>query len=265
MSNPYYQDDYCTIYHGDCRDILPGLEPVDLVFTSPPYWKQRTYGVQNKEWLDVVPGAFTDINIKPDTQILINIGLIYVNGQVFDYWDHIRAEMEGSNYRLFGWYIWDKLNGLPGENCGRLKPSFEFIFHYNKKVKKCNEWIETKGRKPGKTALRNKKDIVEKRYNIAHKYKVPDDVIRLHRETKREGPEKEHPARFPIELPSYIIKTFTCETILDPFMGSGTTLRAAKDLNRKAIGIEIEEKYCEIAAKRLSQEVFNFERINNNP
>lgn len=57
-----------------------------------------------------------------------------------------------------------------------------------------------------------------------------------------------------------LIERVDAQTIIDPFMGSGTTLRAAKDLGRKAIGIEIEEKYCEIAAKRLCQSAFNFER-----
>jgi len=69
-----------------------------------------------------------------------------------------------------------------------------------------------------------------------------------------------HPSPKPYKVMKWLVSRLPGETILDPFMGSGTTLRAAKDLGRKAIGIEIEEKYCEIAAKRMSQECLDFER-----
>jgi len=80
------------------------------------------------------------------------------------------------------------------------------------------------------------------------------------REGEDHGIVRYHPNQKPIEVMRWCIQLVKPEpqTILDPFMGSGTTLRAAKDLGRKAIGIEIEEKYCEVAAKRLRQEVFNF-------
>lgn len=70
---------------------------------------------------------------------------------------------------------------------------------------------------------------------------------------------KYHPTQKPVDLMTWCLSFAPdAQTILDPFMGSGTTLRAAKDLGRKCIGIEIEEKYCEISVKRLRQEVFNF-------
>jgi DNA modification methylase len=71
-------------------------------------------------------------------------------------------------------------------------------------------------------------------------------------------PKPEHPSPKPLNVMRWILGCLPGETVLDPFMGSGTTLRAAKDLGRRAIGIEIEERYCEIAAKRLAQEVFDF-------
>lgn len=69
-----------------------------------------------------------------------------------------------------------------------------------------------------------------------------------------------HPAQKPLEIMRWCIDLSPTKlgTVLDPFMGSGTTLRAAKDCGRKAIGVEIEERYCEVAAKRLAQEVLDF-------
>jgi DNA modification methylase len=73
---------------------------------------------------------------------------------------------------------------------------------------------------------------------------------------ERKDTDRYHPTQKPVELMAWCIGFFPdAQTILDPFMGSGTTLRAAKDLGRRAIGIEIEERYCAIAVERLRQEV----------
>jgi site-specific DNA-methyltransferase (adenine-specific) len=199
---PYYQDDYCTIFHGDCREILPQLEPVDLVLTDPPY------GVGKAEWDGSFPGWIVDEALRVAPRLCIMPGLWALP---------LCVAALGSRYR---WMIagYNK-NGMTHGAIG------------------FNNWIPAivAGNVPhgGQDAF---SFVVGQDDKTAHPSPKPMPFVRfLVTRLSREG-----------------------ETILDPFMGSGTTLRAAKDLGRKAIGIEIEEKYCEIAVKRLRQEVFNF-------
>jgi len=201
---PYFQDDDVVIYHGDCRDILPTLEPVDLVLTDPPYgianvwvggkghgWgKAWAEGVVRNEW-DIAP---------PDDALMLQV---IAKGKDAVVW--------GGNYFPLpisrGWLIWNK-------------PERGFTLSEAEMA-----WTSR------------------------------DNVVRVW-DANRSDPGRNHPTQKPISLMHWCILFFPdAQTILDPFMGSGTTLRAAKDLGRKAIGIEIEERYCEIAARRMSQSV----------
>jgi DNA modification methylase len=86
-----------------------------------------------------------------------------------------------------------------------------------------------------------------------------DRPAKAWREDRNPDGKREHPTQKPLSLMKWCLKFVPIGVVVDPFAGSGTTLIAAKELGRRAVGIEIEERYCEIAAKRLSQEVFNFE------
>lgn len=261
---PYYQDSAVTIYHGDCREILPQIEPVDFVFTSPPYGDQRAYESNTAiVWDDLVPPALASLRLSPQGQMIVNLGLITRDGEIVEYWQTLIASLRREGYRFAGWYVWDQSFGLPGNWAGRFGPSHEWLLHFNRmgvdpvKFVPCQVRRGTVNgsglrRRDGTTAPRMSGD--GQPYGT---HKIPDSVVRVCREASRVGEEAEHPARFPIALPFSVLPAFT-GTICDPFMGSGTTLLAAKELGRRATGIEIEEKYCEIAAKRMSQEVFPF-------
>jgi len=209
---PYYQDNSCTIYHGDCREILPELPKVDLVLTDPPYGISEAKGKNKSRGLLAVSVDYgvSNWDDKPiKWELLWELLSIGKNACCF-----------GGNYYPVppspSWLVWDKING-----------STDFA--------DCELAWTNYG-----TAVRQKR---HQWYGML-----------------RKGKEKRwHPTQKPLEIIAWCISLCPNDpqTILDPFMGSGTTLRAAKDLGRKAVGIEIEEKYCEIAVQRLQQEVLS--------
>jgi hypothetical protein len=256
MIAPYYDHGGIQIFLGDYREILP-LVRADVVVTSPPYGEQRTYGGIQWAWNEVVPPAMSAVRAG---QVLINLGLIRRDGEVVEYWTPMVQAMRGQGYKLAGWYVWDQSFGLPGDWNGCFGPSHEWVFHLRIAPADVRKFVPCKVRLGvvNGTGLRRQDGTTARKMSgdgmLYQTHKIPDSVIRICREASRVGPEAEHPARFPLAFAAHLVSAFD-GTILDPFMGSGTTLVAAKQLGRKAIGIEIEERYCEVAAKRLQQEV----------
>lgn len=229
---PYYDDGQVVIYHGDCRDVLPALGPVDLVLTDPPYgvnyvtrWLSRTDPL-------VAPIANDDsLNVLRDTMPLLDY-LLHPDRHAYLFASPLRigetTEILADFWQIKNALVWDKgETGSAGDLDAGFGVNWEAIVY------------AMKGRRP----LNGKRPRCIYRYDWSG---TRDPV---------------HPTVKPVGLLSWLIAKSTGpgEVILDPFMGSGTTLRAAKDLGRKAIGIEIEERYCEIAVKRLQQAVLPLE------
>ena len=236
MSDPYYQDDHVTIYHGDCLEILPMLSDVDLVLTSPPYnlggaassgtyFRNLANGyLSHDDDLDhdVYVGWQHEV-VEALWDVLAEDGAIYYNHKPRVKGNRVKLPLEliPDHLPIRQIVIWDRGSGF-----NRQKTYYV----------PAHEWILMVAKESFRTATRS-----------------VDDVWRIPFETGGE-----HPAPFPLSLATRAIETAGADLIVDPFMGSGTTLRAAKDLGRVAVGIELDERYCEIAAKRLGQEVLAF-------
>ena len=205
---PYYEQDGIVIYHGDCREVLPTLEPVDLVLTDPPYGLGEILGrtpSNNTQWSK----HFGTGAPSWDKQTVDEgVSLAVMLGKWSIVW--------GGQFYLLGksrcQLVWNKIvrNWSSSEA--------ELAWTNLDKPNRCFDYS--------------------------------------HGQLASEG-KHFHPTQKPLPLMKWCINQAPsdCQIILDPFMGSGTTLRAAKDLGRRAIGIEIEERYCEIAANRLRQGV----------
>jgi site-specific DNA-methyltransferase (adenine-specific) len=237
---PYYEDDAVTIYHGDTLNVLAEIGmSIDAVVTDPPYASgTRNETQRGSSGAMLRAGRFADNPIMNDQ--MTTTGFVWLMRQVgfavyphlpdggsflsfidWRQWPNLVAALETCNYRVQGMVVWDK--GHFGMGNG-FRSQHELICHASK----------------GTPTIYDK--------GVGNVLKFP-----------RQEPI-DHPSPKPEGLMQRLIETVTPTggVVLDPFMGSGTTLRAAKNLGRKAVGIEYEESYCEVAASRLCQEVFDF-------
>lgn len=210
----YYSDDTVTLYHGDCRDILPQLDPVDLVVTDPPYG------------INYVSNHTTGRGVRPITNDGARLSIALQRAVIpllraqhvlwftrWDVWPDVWAEL-GPWFPLRGMLVWDK--GDPGMgDLAHWGPSYELIAS------------------AGYGKITGSRDQSVLRYN------KPPPAVRV------------HPTEKPLALLRYLIGKLNPETVLDPFAGGGSTLVAAKALGRKAIGIEVDAQYCAAIARRL--------------
>ena len=203
---PYYEHAGITIYHADCREVLPFIGRFDLCLTDPPYGLGDRLKGGNGEWGKGFREAPTWDRGTVDFSVFTHLL------QISD-----SAIIWGGNYYplhpVRGWLSWDKCQEHSSGH-------FELA------------WTNLD---------------------------IPTRVWRSSRVEVYSEMDKRHPTQKPEKLMTWCIgHAPRADTILDPFMGSGSTLVAAKNLGRTAVGIELEEKYCEIAALRLSQEVMDF-------
>ena len=216
MSAPYYEDDLVTLYHGDCREVTDWLE-ADVLVTDPPYgraWKQGDTGTARGWASDKHDGIANDATTEARDAALA----LWGNRPALVFGDLMLGPPVGTKHVL----IYDKGNdaGFTGAVAG---------FRRNA------EGVYLLGRHP--SGLGGRSAIVATRASAGGN---------LARTTG-------HPHTKPTDVLATLIAA-TTGTVADPFAGSGSTLFAAKYVGRRSVGVELEERYCEVAAKRLAQD-----------
>lgn len=238
----YYSENGIEIYHGNCRDVLPLLTSVDVVIADPPY-SEHTH---KKQW----------------------IGAALTKGKA----------RNGTKFKELGFeHLDDETLQIVAQQCARLARRWSLVFSDLEGICAWREGFMDAGLEYVRTCIWDKVDSAPQ-FTGDRPSAGAEAIICAHPMGKKEwngggrrnvfrhpvnGPNqgsKPHPSTKPESLMRELISLFTNpnELILDCFMGSGSTLRAAKDLGRRAIGIEVEEKYCRVAMERLQQDILPF-------
>lgn len=251
---PFYEENGIQIYHGDCLDVMRGIpsSSVDACITDPPY------GTTSCKWDSVIPFAPMWAELK---RIVKPSGVIALFGS-----QPFSSALVMSNPSMFRHeWIWLKNRGSNFANTVREPmKEHEAVLVFSNGNWTYNEQMQERtgagaARVEYNVAFRSKsenyREFEGRDTNVLPEMRVPSSWQKFNTDTSGL-----HPTVKPVELLRYLISTYTNEgeTVLDFTCGSGTTLRAAKDLGRKAIGIESDGKYCEVAVKRFQQGVLAF-------
>jgi len=257
---------------GDCEKVLAEVpdNSVDLIFTSPPYADQRqnTYGgVSPDEYVAwFMPKAKQFLRVlKPTGTFVLNIKERVVNGERHTYVIELILEMRKQGWLWTEEFMWHKKNSYPGKWPNRFRDNWERLIQFNKS-KKFNMYQDTVMVPVGdwaKDRLANLSETDKIRdeskvgsgfgKNVANwvgrQMVYPTNVLHM----ATECANRNHSATFPVALTEWFIKLFTQpgDVVLDPFVGSGTTIVAATQLGRSYVGIDINQEYIQLGQQRV--------------
>ncbi len=258
---------------GDARECLRQLEDnsVDLIVTSPPYADQRktTYGGispdEYVEWFLPISAELLRV-LKPTGTFILNIKEKVVEGERSTYVMELIMALRAQGWLWTEEFIWHKKNSFPGKWPNRFRDAWERLLQFNK-TKKFSMYQEAVMVPVGdwaKSRLKNLSETDKVRDNskvgsgfgknvsnwLGRDKAFPTNVLHLATECNN----KNHSAAFPEELPEWFMKLFTeqGDTVLDPFMGSGTTLTVAHRMGRKGVGIELLPEYFALVQEQFS-------------
>ncbi len=263
------------IIFGDCSQELKNIKSnsVDLIFTSPPYAdsRKKTYGgihpnKYNDWFLPIVDELYRIL--KPTGTFILNIKERVNNSERHTYVIELILEMRKRGWLWTEEFIWHKKNSYPGKWPNRFRDAWERLLQFNisKKFNMYQKEVMIPVGNWAKGRLKNLSETDKRRDNakngsgfgknisnwIKRDFVYPDNVIYMATECNN----KEHSAAFPDDLPKWFIKLFTKkgDLVLDPFLGSGTTLFVATELERNSIGIEIKQEFYDMVVERLEKE-----------
>lgn len=243
----------------DVASVMNGQD-ADLCFTSPPYAQQRDYGAAKEKisnWDALMFGVFSILPAKAGAQVLVNLGLVHRDGEWMPYWSEWIEWMRQAGWKRFGWYVWDQGPGLPGDWNGRLAPSHEFIFHFNRQPRKPHKTVESKhaGKTIGGGGIRGKDGVVKAKTHtgkVSGTHRIPDSVFRVMRH-KGKVDGGSHPAVFPVALVEAALDAYAKggDVLYEPFCGSGTQIIGAEKFGARCFGVELDPAYCDVAVRRF--------------